>query len=626
MTVLTERRLPRWIDQRWFALFDLGCVAISLALWQALPRAGGWPVLLALLPWGLRLVGGRFPYRRTNGDLLLAIFLLTAIVSVWSAYDREVAWQKLWLIVGALLLFYALAAQPKENLWIIASVLGSIATLIALAFALTSDWIAKPSDLPFLTRIGHWLMAVRPELPVKLQPLHPNLVGGLLAILLPFALADAYHRRRIWRVNLSSALGFGWALLKIGLIAVGLFLTSSRGAWLALGAAFGCWQVWRGAGWLAGRFGWSQRVVTLFILAALGCLTLGWILLSPSGLVELANRLPGAPTVGSRITLARNSWHLLSDFPVIGGGLGSFPGLYSHYILDVPVFVFGYSHNFLLDLALELGSIGLIAVCAFYLSAAWILFINPVMDANQPLAWAACASLVVIFAHGLVDDVIYNQWGTPFLLFVPGMIYAVTQVTHEVETGDQTASQLIAELTQLRERKDSVAWAMSVVLVLILALAWIVHRPVLSIWYANLGAVEMARIELADFPSNRWDDGRNAAALTTVKDEFLSSLRFDSNNITANYRLGLIALERCDFPEAVSYLGTAHRSDPYHRGIQKNLGYAYTWIGQFETARGLLKEIPEAKQEMITFVWWWQTQHRPDLADNARDMTFRLLY
>ena len=34
-----------------------------------------------------------------------------------------------------------------------------------------------------------------------------------------------------------------------------------------------------------------------------------------------------------------------------------------------------------------------------------------------------------------------------------------------------------------------------------------------AIWLANLGAVEMARVELWDFPTDKWDDGSDAESL-----------------------------------------------------------------------------------------------------------------
>ena len=76
---------------------------------------GWWPLLIALLPWPARLLNGRFPLSRTPYDWLVLLFLIIAFVGTWTAYNHHAAWSKFWLIVGAVLLFYALAAQPPET-------------------------------------------------------------------------------------------------------------------------------------------------------------------------------------------------------------------------------------------------------------------------------------------------------------------------------------------------------------------------------------------------------------------------------------------------------------------------------------------------------------------------------
>ena len=90
-------------------------------------------------------------------------------------------------------------------------------------------------------------------------------------------------------------------------------------------------------------------------------------------------------------------------------------------------------------------------------------------------------------------------------------------------------------------------------------------------------------------------------------------------NPGANYRLGLIAMLKRDYPAAVSYLVIAHRGDPYHRGILKALGLSYIWNGQIEDAIPLLSLVPESNQELAVYSWWWREQNRQDLATNAEE-------
>ena len=79
-----------------------------------------------------------------------------------------------------------------------------------------------------------------------------------------------------------------------------------------------------------------------------------------------------------------------------------------------------------------------------------------------------------------------------------------------------------------------------------------------------------------------------------------------------------------DYETAVFHLEAAHQIDPDHRGIEKNLGYSYVWLGEYDKAMPLLADIPETYQEMDEYSRWWLQQERPDLANRAAEMSRRL--
>jgi hypothetical protein len=80
--------LRRIVLNPWFSLADLLLVALSGAIWVSIPEFGIWFTLIALLPWGLRLLAKEPPFQRTPFDWLMAIFLITAWVGYWAAYDK----------------------------------------------------------------------------------------------------------------------------------------------------------------------------------------------------------------------------------------------------------------------------------------------------------------------------------------------------------------------------------------------------------------------------------------------------------------------------------------------------------------------------------------------------------
>jgi lipopolysaccharide biosynthesis regulator YciM len=129
--------------------------------------------------------------------------------------------------------------------------------------------------------------------------------------------------------------------------------------------------------------------------------------------------------------------------------------------------------------------------------------------------------------------------------------------------------------------------------------------------------VRFAQAQLAAFPTGEWSTGEEAPVLETTRPLFERALALDRRNVTAHYRLGLLAgLER-DFDRAAAHLAAAYAADAGHRGVQKALAYTYVWLGQLERAQPLLAALPEARRELEAYAWWWRLQGREDLAERA---------
>jgi len=47
------------------------------------------------------------------------------------------------------------------------------------------------------------------------------------------------------------------------------------------------------------------------------------------------------------------------------------------------------------------------------------------------------------------------------------------------------------------------------------------------------------------------------------------------------------------------------------------LGYCYVWLGDLKKGEEFLSRIPEAQEELDVYIWWWNTQGRSDLSNNA---------
>jgi putative inorganic carbon (hco3(-)) transporter len=424
---------------RWFSFFDLACVSASCMIWYFRPSAGGWPLLLALLPWLLRVGAGLFPFKRTPFDLPLLLFLLTAGLGVWASYDPQAAWAKFWLIVGSVLLYYALAGQPESNLWPIYGLVGILGAAVALTTLFDANLGNYTPDLGLIQRFSQWWEAARPAWQVT--GLEPNVSGGLLAVLLPFPIVLAGYEFLRGKIVLA-----GIAVLPVAVMGIGLFITSSRGAWIAFAAAWTVVLFWFGHRFLAP---YLSRKFQLFLAAAVLvtlAVVLGYFVSHSEGLGNALDRLPGLPSGASRLDLALATTNLISDFPFTGGGLRAFPGLYSRYILVIPFLFFEYSHNLYLDVFLEQGLLGgltlMIVLLGSLLLAGTSLMKNREFKSKALLQLAVLAGLVVLLIHGLVDDALYGMRGTPLLFLIPGIGVALRYPSVPVTLGTGSSGSL----------------------------------------------------------------------------------------------------------------------------------------------------------------------------------------
>ncbi len=172
----------------------------------------------------------------------------------------------------------------------------------------------------------------------------PNSLAGFLILLLPATGALA------WRGTAAGRVWWSWVT---AVLVVGLFLTVSRGAWLALMVALVAWPLF------ASRRSWSRRLVTAG--AALAGLTLVlavvyWV--SPQTRTRLERLVTDSGEL-SRPILWRGAWQLWRADPVLGTGAGTFNVLFERHrpagFLDEPQWV----HNEYLNTLSDYGAIGL---------------------------------------------------------------------------------------------------------------------------------------------------------------------------------------------------------------------------------------------------------------------------
>jgi len=138
----------------------------------------------------------------------------------------------------------------------------------------------------------------------------PNSLAAFLNLLVPPLLALVLQRR----AGAAQRILAGYLA---AVLAVGLLLTVSRGAWLSLGLALAAWPL------LTGRDSWRRWLGSLGVCLLLAAIVATAYQSSPEVRVRLEQLAQNRGEV-SRVILWRMGWALFRERPVFGTGAGSY--------------------------------------------------------------------------------------------------------------------------------------------------------------------------------------------------------------------------------------------------------------------------------------------------------------
>jgi len=398
---------------------------------------------------------------------------------------------------------------------------------------------------------------------------NPNVIGGVIAALLPLQVYAMRNTRR-------------WiAAVLIGLSGVALIFSETRGAWLALILITGMWLLWRvikrrQTNVRRARWQWLIIVVVISLLGA------AVLIITPLG-----SRLLGLG--GDREQIWRNSLDLVGDYPLTGFGLGDFEMTYSTYALLVHVGNTMHAHNLWLDVWLNLGLLGLLALAGMVINAVWV------KPSPSPWRMVSLMTLGVILLHALVDDSIFGYGGAAIpIIFIPLGLLARSAV----------------EPAPARSRWQP-AWAIWIIAGIGLIIGLIIPsgRAVLA---ANLGALAQTRAELSVYhwPEIEIQDALRQTGqvdLSAAQSNYLAALQLDENNVAANRRLGQIELAQGQYDTACQRLARAWVAAPQQRATRQMLGECDALQGSTARAVELWRSVDNQERQLETRLWWYDS-------------------
>ncbi len=354
-------------------------------------------LLIAIFAFIFGLQNGAFTptLARKFAELLLSIGLVIVVID----YCRD--WEKLERVVKVAL--YS----------------GGAAALIAILFWMLPDDITN-TILNALARLGYpggWVIRYIEENPDLSEraigtSIDPNALGGLLTLFGALAVPQAMAKK--------SLVPRSHAVVIAGLTLVGILLTFSRGAFLAIAAGIGYVAILRYRKLIPyGIVG----VALLFVLP----FTQGYVVRLVQGLTffdfyntDLASQM--------RIGEFQDAWALIVRYPLFGVGFAGSP--------DIDLYL-GVA-NVYLSIGQQMGFVGLAAFVAIMLVVFGYAFLNKNFFANNerfdPLWMGLHAAIVAGLAAGLFDHYLFNtefhHTVTAFWLLL-GLAVAATRLGSE---------------------------------------------------------------------------------------------------------------------------------------------------------------------------------------------------
>jgi putative inorganic carbon (HCO3(-)) transporter len=414
---------------------------VNHEVWFLLPSAGLALVKTAWVPWILGFFGLLLAARwitrghltvRTPLDKPVILLLLMIPVTLWATIDFEITFVCVSRLLIGLAVYYGIVNWVEQDLHIATLVLGMSAFGFLVA-VLT----------PFVVRFPDGALQL-PGMPIVFSRFLPtlindtvnaNMIAGTLVMLLPFPLAlfilfisEPEFIAEVGSLSGGSLLKDRWFHvlfhgLTTFLIGLMLFLTQSRGGWVAASVAVFLILVRR----------WTSLLGVL-VLPFVAAAWLAW----QNHLGAFFDRLMTSQTIPGldvRLEVWSRALYMIQDFPFTGIGMGNFQRvanvLYPFFLVG-PDAEIPHAHNLLLQIGVDLGIPGLIAFLAIIMLVAWsaIRSFFYYKQHNRlsiiSVAWAGLVSLIAMMIHGLVDAttwVIGRGSLVPFILY--GLIIAL---------------------------------------------------------------------------------------------------------------------------------------------------------------------------------------------------------
>jgi len=377
-----------------------------------------------------RLARGRF-VDPTPLNAPLVLLMVGVLLSLYATFDMAYSLPKIAGMVLGLGAFFALvgaAAMPRA--W-----MGAMTVFLVLGIGvaglglLGTQWIPK---FALLQPVLALLPARLTGLPGAAEGFHPNEVAGALLWVAPLgvtcALAAIGNTPTITRaLGPGRAIGLLAACFLAALVLVGvLFLTQSRGAWIAAALIFPALVILYARG--------RARLALAILFGVVIVAGLVWFgIARPESLRSLVLGPAEDPARGLslenlsvRVEIWSRAIYGIQDFSITGMGMNTFrrvlPVLYPLFSIG-PEADIGHAHNTFLQAGVDLGMPGLIAYLAIHISALAMMASLWRRMNELPLPLALSRAAILGLGGGLAAHLLYGITDAVALGAKPGLLW-----------------------------------------------------------------------------------------------------------------------------------------------------------------------------------------------------------
>jgi len=439
-----KAKLREWAT--WVAGREIWPLVVGAILATFTTRWALWGLGLIALLWLVRCVGhGRLTIP-TPLDWPACLLLLMVPVTFYATTDVRTTFTGVSRLLAGMGLTYGLAnwVRHKSHASLLTLSLIGVGMGLALVAPVTVGWFSRVKSFLIPAHVYDMLPTLVSD------TIHPNIMAGMLVMLLPFPLAvlllsspvalpsvigtmpvplarllDGHWLRRLW-----------CGLAALLMLAV-LVLTKSRGGWMAGATVIFLVLVHR-----------QRHLLWLIPVAVLGAGLLAWLGEVPA-MLDMISTSDAVSSWAGRMEIWSRALYMIRDFPFTGIGVGTFPAitnvLYPYFLVgpgtEVP-----HAHNLLLQVGVDLGLPGLVAYLSILLLVCRsaldnVRFYRQVGDdALAAVAWAGMVSIIAMLMHGMLDAA---TWIIGRAAFVPWLVMGLVVALHrlaENEDGERVSA------------------------------------------------------------------------------------------------------------------------------------------------------------------------------------------